>query len=154
MVAERPGSDTRLQRAEYRSAPLFSRRPFSGSGVTFDAGCGRAVMRPTFSATLSSFNECVRSLWVRNLSIIPARVARSHARHSRGQAGALNMTRPPARRPTLHWAYEYDAVSWSAAASHARNVLSAMSLNTAPQTPHRWPNSGWPYADHQNTSHI
>lgn len=61
---ERTGSDARPRRAEYRSGPLFSRRPFSGSGVTFGAGCGRtaAPATPTFSETLSSFNECVRSL--------------------------------------------------------------------------------------------
>lgn len=36
---------------------------------------GWAVPTPTFSETFSSFNECVRSLWVRNLSIIEPRLA-------------------------------------------------------------------------------
>lgn len=55
---------------------LCSRGGHFLAAVTFGSR-SRLAATPTFSETLSSFNECVRSLWVRNLSIIERRLGRS-----------------------------------------------------------------------------
>lgn len=71
-----------------RCASLFSAgRPFSGGGVTFKR-TGRAAATPTFSETFSSFSECVRSLWVRNLSIIEPRPSKLTRLSRAGSSGA------------------------------------------------------------------
>lgn len=77
-----------------RSAPLFSRE-----AAIFWWPCDLHIATsateatPTFSDTFSSFNECVRSLWVRNLSIIEPRLSGSSTDiHSRGPRSRLHGT--------------------------------------------------------------
>lgn len=100
------------------------RRPFSGGGATFAA---RSRPTPTFSETFSSFNECVRSLCVRNLSILSRGSSRVHTHSLASRPGppgttALRATGTPAR---LRRALRHHPRPHNVSAQHARRAPTA-----------------------------